>query len=248
MEGFESVSITNECVASQRKTWKHCPKSCSDFDDLTEAGVHVIFPQSISILKPIHALCEPGGWTVIQRRNGESTSSTPDFFYRSYYQYTKGFGNVYNDEFWLGNFNIYALTLQEKVYLQIELQDWEGQTKTGETGAFRLLGSENFEIAYDGFSGELGPDLPPSGTIFSSYDKENPNIKTIGGQSANLAEKHKGGWWYSSTPLGSNLNGLNLKGEHFTEGDGINWKSFKGVKYSLKTSKMRIRPLSMKNQ
>lgn len=201
----------------------------------------------MALMLMLSGICWPGGWTVIQKRDGESNLTNPDFFYKTFRAYEDGFGNVNGDEFWLGNQKNYALTLQEPMYLQIQLEDWEGQTKSGETGAFRVLSAPRFEVVYDGISEELGTDFPKSGSIFSTYDFENPNIVKYGSVLANQANQYKGGWWYDAQLNHSNLNGLNLKGKHFTEGDGINWKSFRGVHYSLKTTKMRIRPLSMKN-
>lgn len=226
--------------------YNKCPRSCSDLKKkISNAEEHLLFPQSRFISEPFKALCEPGGWTVFQKRDGESNSSNPDDFFRSMESYENGFGDL-NGEFWLGNLKIYALTLQEPVYMQIQMEDWSGRSETVETGAFRVLSSPTYEIVYDSFSGELGKDLPPSGTIFSAFNRENPNIYNVYNKLANMASRYKGGWWYSASH-NSNLNGLNLKGGHITEGDGINWKSFRGLKYSLKSTKMRIRPLTMKD-
>ena len=51
----------------------------------------------------------------------------------------------------------------------------------------------------------------------------------------------KGAWWYDRCHR-SNLNGQYLGGPHVTYADGINWKAFRGYRYSLKRSEMKLRP------
>ena len=63
-----------------------------------------------NILKIIQVYCDQttdgGGWTVFQRRTDGSANFFPDWEH-----YKLGFGRLQN-EFWLGNENIFALTLQ----------------------------------------------------------------------------------------------------------------------------------------
>jgi len=58
--------------------------------------------------------------------------------------------------------------------------------------------------------------------------------------SKNCAERFSGAWWYSACH-NSNLNGLYLRGEHETFGDGVNWYHWKGYHYSLKLTVLKIR-------
>ena len=74
-----------------------------------------------------------------------------------------------------------------------------------------------------------------AGRPFSTKDRNNEG----GGR---CAKSHKGAWWYNSCHL-ANLNGLYLKGPHDTFADGIEWQTWQGYQYSLKTVEMKIRPL-----
>ena len=57
----------------------------------------------------------------------------------------------------------------------------------------------------------------------------------------NCAVKFKGAWWYCAYHY-SNLNGLYHYGHHASYADGVNWLDWKGYKYSLKSTSMKIRP------
>ena len=54
------------------------------------------------------------------------------------------------------------------------------------------------------------------------------------------AQLFKGGWWYANCH-GANPNGLYLRGGHTSYADGVNWVSFRGFHYSLKTISLKIR-------
>ena len=70
---------------------------------------------------------------------------------------------------------------------------------------------------------------------FTTKDRDN-DVK----MSANCASSYKGAWWYADCHQ-SNLNGLYSGGPHESFADGVNWKTWKNYKYSLKYVEMKMR-------
>ena len=77
-----------------------------------------------------------------------------------------------------------------------------------------------------------------NGMMFTTQDRDH-DIRDF-----NCAVKYHGAWWYKACHY-SNLNGAYLAGDHSTFADGVNWKTFRGYNYSLKTTEMKIRPVSI---
>lgn len=73
-----------------------------------------------------------------------------------------------------------------------------------------------------------------NGMKFSTYDRDN-DISTY-----NCADVFSGAWWYTDCHF-SNLNGKYLGGYHKSAADRIEWYTWKGHHYSLKTVKMTFR-------
>ncbi|XP_070564195.1 techylectin-5A-like [Ptychodera flava] len=177
---------------------------------------------------------DSGGWTVFQRRSDGSMD-----FYRNWDAYKNGFGIV-NAEFWLGNDKLFRLTNQRNYQLRVDMQDMDGNTAFALYGYFRV-GDEfsKYKLVVGEYSGSSGDSFSGhSDHNFSTFDRDND-----GHQTSNCASRYKGAWWYSECHS-SNLNGQYLKGEHTSAADGVNWSAWKGYYYSLKSTEMKIRPMS----
>ena len=71
---------------------------------------------------------------------------------------------------------------------------------------------------------------------FSTRDEDND----LDGR--NCAGIYKGSWWYKHCHT-SNLNGLYLKGRHLKIPGGVAWPDFRGYRYSLKRTEMKVKPI-----
>ena len=71
---------------------------------------------------------------------------------------------------------------------------------------------------------------------FSTKDGDND----LAGDSC--AQTKKCAWLYKHCHY-SNLNALYLRGPDTTHGDGVNWYHWRGFRYSLQKTEMKIRPL-----
>lgn len=70
---------------------------------------------------------------------------------------------------------------------------------------------------------------------FSTKDNDNDI------NSGHCARGFKGAWWYGGCHF-SNLNGLYHGGPYESDADGVCWYTFRGLKYSLKRTEMKLRP------
>ena len=80
-----------------------------------------------------------------------------------------------------------------------------------------------------------------NGQRFSTYDQDNDV------ESGDCVEQYKGGWWYGKCHE-SNLNGLYFNGSHSAETNamGVNWPTWKGYRYSLPKTEIKLRPNPLK--
>ncbi|XP_032622300.1 angiopoietin-4 [Chelonoidis abingdonii] len=174
-----------------------------------------------------------GGWTVIQRRTNGSVN-----FQRKWKEYKQGFGDPAG-EYWLGNEAVHLLTSQASYSLRVELLDWEGNQAYAHYETFQL-GSERhlYRISLKGYSGTAGQQsgIVLQGTNFSTRDSDNDNCL------CKCAQMLSGGWWFDACGL-SNLNGIYYPAKHNVRKlNGIRWHYFQGPSYSLKGTRMMIRP------
>ena len=75
---------------------------------------------------------------------------------------------------------------------------------------------------------------------FSTNDQDND------GYYFQCSRSYKGAWWYKSCHQ-SKLNGLYLNGSYLSNADGVNWLSFRGHRYSLKRTKMKVKTIAWDN-
>ncbi|KAL9982283.1 hypothetical protein ACROYT_G004309 [Oculina patagonica] len=210
-------------------------KSCAQLfqDGFTSSGVYTIIPDGG---KPIQVLCDMttdgGGWTVFQKRLDGSVD-----FYLGWESYKNGFGDL-NGEFWLGNDNLHRLTAADDVMLRVDLEDFDGNITYAEYTTFKVADEgDKYQLLIGGYSGTAGDSMTTrhSGMQFSTKDKDNDQY------SGDCATKFKGAWWYINCH-DSNLNGLYLSGSHSSHANGVNWRHFRGLYYSLKRTEMKVKP------
>ncbi|VDI82487.1 Hypothetical predicted protein [Mytilus galloprovincialis] len=208
------------------------PRECADLK-VHSSGVHTIYPYG-ELERPVSVYCyvdsSHHSWTVIQHRMNGSVN-----FYRDWQAYKTGFGNV-NAEYWLGNDNIHELTSDSNHAMMILMTDFSGVTKFAEYLSFHVSSEDNnYSLVvskYDGTAGDSLTDL--NGYKFSTFDRDNDIWAD------HCAVTFKGAWWYSNCHL-SNLNGIYYHGQHDEFATGINWNTWHGYHYSLKSTIMMIR-------
>nr|XP_034306825.1 fibrinogen-like protein 1 [Crassostrea gigas] len=186
--------------------------------------------------KLVFAVCEfePNQtWTVIQNRHNGSVD-----FGRTWLEYTNGFGFVLT-EYWIGTEYIHRLTLSGLTTIRIDLEDYDGNKKYAEYSLFNVSdGNDHYRLTVSGYSGTAGDSLSSTvgdekadGEMFSTTDKDNDRANS------NCAAQGRGGWWYGKCTF-SSLNGEYDNNSKFK---GINWQTFRGMSYSLKASKMKLK-------
>ncbi|XP_010840197.1 PREDICTED: angiopoietin-4 [Bison bison bison] len=199
------------------------------------SGIYTIHVANVT--EPRKVFCDMeasgGGWTLIQRRENGSVN-----FQRNWKDYKQGFGNPAG-EHWLGNEVVHQLTSRATYSLRVELQDWEGNEAYAQYEHFQL-GSEAqlYRLSLSGYSGSAGrqSSLVLQGTNFSTRDADNDNCL------CKCAQMLSGGWWFDACGL-SNLNGIYYPARHHVRKlNGIRWHYFQGPSYSLRATRMMVRP------
>lgn len=188
-------------------------------------------------INPVQVYCDMdtsyGGWTVFQRRRDGSEN-----FERGWADYAIGFGNV-NDEFWLGNDILTALTSSRRYRLRIDLGSFDGRFTYAEYNDFKVSGAaDKYKLSFSNCSyvgnagnalggDRFGSTRQHNGMKFSTIDQDNDNN---GGGSC--AKNWHGGWWYNVCHS-ANLNG---KYNNTISNEGVIWNESP----TLKSSEMKI--------
>ncbi|XP_006030610.1 angiopoietin-4 [Alligator sinensis] len=199
------------------------------------SGVYTLHIANMSEPKKVYCDMETerGGWTVIQLRANGSVN-----FQRNWKEYRQGFGDPAG-EHWLGNEAVHLLTSQAPYALRVELLDWEGNQAYARYGRIQLASEQHlYRLTLRGYSSPAGQPsgLALQGTNFSTRDADNDNCL------CKCAQMLSGGWWFDACGL-SNLNGVYYPARHnIRKLNGIRWPHFQGPSYSLKGTRMLIRP------
>ncbi|KAG9480020.1 hypothetical protein GDO78_011827, partial [Eleutherodactylus coqui] len=239
-------------------TGEHTGTDCADIlqkhSSGAKSGIFKIRPEGSS--KELSVYCDQdtqlGGWLLIQQREDGSMN-----FNRTWQDYKNGFGSVDANgkgELWLGNEYIYLLSRNETI-LRIELEDWSGTQVYAEYSFHLGSESEGYALnvyAYEGTAGDAlvqgskddSEFTSHANMKFSTYDRDSDKWEE------NCAEMYGGGWWYNNCQA-ANLNGIYYNGGQYDPRNnvpyeienGIVWVLFKPADYSLKTVKIKIRPV-----
>ncbi|GFR87915.1 fibrinogen C domain-containing protein 1 [Elysia marginata] len=221
-----SIARKVEATITEFFTPNSCRKGAIYPPPQTPFPYPVIYPHGNGDLN-IPYLCDPvtddGGWVIIQRRSSDAGN-----FYRGWQDYKDGFGTL-DDNFWLGNKHIYALTSQGKYELRVDMGNIKGKATYAHYSEFSIDGESNrYTLRLGTYSGTAGDSLSRhNGRAFSTFDKDNDRSPR-----GNCAVARKGAWWYDKCN-DSNLNG--------NWADHANSQGAKHQKWGLSYSEMKIR-------
>ncbi|GFR58463.1 tenascin-R [Elysia marginata] len=140
-------------------------------------------------------LTDGGGWIIIQRR---STGNVD--FYRTWDEYKNGFGSL-DDDFWLGNDEIHAISNSATYELRVNLK-YKGKFSYAHYSSFAISDEKsNYVLSLGAYDGTAGDSLTyHQGRQFSTRDRDND------ASPRNCAVMYTGAWWHGSCHE-SNLNG-----------------------------------------
>jgi len=217
------------------------PLDCHDIykvNNRAASGVYTIYPVDDDTAVKVYCDMDTDGgkWTVFQRRMDGSVS-----FYRPWDVYKRGFGNA-DGEYWLGLENLYHMTAWRRYELRVDMEDFSGGRAYALYSWFYIDSEEyGYMLHVDRFQdGGAGDSLyTHNGQRFSTHDREQDNHASL-----HCAKKYLGGFWYNFCHL-TNPNGIYLWGADATHlAIGVEWSSWKGHNYSLKSISMKIRPVA----
>ncbi|XP_068109621.1 angiopoietin-related protein 5-like isoform X2 [Hyperolius riggenbachi] len=222
---------------------------CSDIwqkNKSSACGRYMIRPNGADTPFPVYCeMTKSGGWTLIQRRNGQDGLS----FDRLWDEYVQGFGFP-EGEHWLGLKYMSNLTNQMKktCKLRIELEDFSNNTAYAEYSSICISNKENYKLTLGQYSGTAGDAFEGDannrqhGMFFSTLDNSHDNCKPrcfIADQAyRSCGEIFSSGWWFNACGA-ANLNGLYLKDEYTDMLAYIAWPTWR-VRESLKSTKMLL--------
>ena len=217
------------------------PRDCSDIPAGSPSGIYTLQLGLDRSQSPVAAYCDldkdGGGWTVIQRRADIEPRQDFNLYWPDY---RRGFGNL-SAEFWWGLEKLQQLTSSpyRQYELLVNLADFDGGRRHATYRQFRVASeAEGYRLFVADYTGDAGDSLRRhSGQKFSTKDRDQDK-SSIG----HCAQALKGGWWFDAC-YDSNLNGPYLSGQQVKYG-GVIWHHWRGDRYSLKETEMKIRPVN----
>ncbi|RUS74986.1 hypothetical protein EGW08_017253 [Elysia chlorotica] len=224
-----NISDANEVAAVVRDilTPKTCSKGMISLLTQPSYPYPVVKPSSGDI-PAVPYLCDTvtdaGGWIIIQRR----TTGNVDF-YRNWADYKKGFG-TFDDDFWLGNDNIHAITSSGLYELRVDLR-YNGKAAFAHYDTFYIADEVHlYALTLGSYHGTAGDALSGhNGRPFTTLDRDNDSY------GRNCAVDFTGAWWYGGCHS-SNLNGKWKAGAN----KGPRWSTFSSDN-AVSFSEMKIR-------
>ncbi|KAM4807687.1 fibrinogen alpha chain [Rhinophrynus dorsalis] len=251
---LQARSVKKEVKLFEDYTGTDCDDIRQKHSSGAKSGIFKVRPEGSN--KVLSVYCDQdthlGGWLLIQQREDGSLN-----FNRTWPNYKNGFGKVDANgkgEMWLGNEYVHLLTQKETI-LRIEMEDWSGEKAYAEYNFQLGPESEGYVLNvshYDGTAGDAliegskddGDYTSHVNMKFSTYDRDSDKWEE------NCAEMYGGGWWYNNCQA-ANLNGIYYPGGQYDPRNnvpyeienGVVWVPFKAADYSLKTVKMKIRPV-----
>ena len=241
--GREELELQSEIL---QKIWdkmvKQERRDCLDIlnQGHSTSGVYEIYQPDLT-----RVYCDMetdgGGWTVLLNRESGDVD-----FDRTWIEYKHGFGDLSGNH-WLGNEHISKMTAQGYYKLRIDLSDWDDSKRHAVYSFFRV-GSEfdKYQLIFDEyFANESNVNDSLSyhnGMFFSTKDRDNDEYHVNC-----AADLYSGAFWSKSCQTAglTNYYGASPNGDNGKRADDVmNWRSWHGYEYSLKTAKMMIRPMN----
>ncbi|XP_076464509.1 uncharacterized protein LOC143296455 [Babylonia areolata] len=255
-EAEKALKLKQEAEAMQKKIqeadarrpayWSSDNKKPKDCYDLylrsprgqARSGAYKVFVKGLNLYVSVLCDMKGGGWTVLLKREDGSLD-----FYRDWEDYKRGFGSSFGEQY-LGNEVMHYLTNQDQYSLQVDLKDWQGNTRTATYRHFWLGDEEQYyQLHVLGYSGDAGDGLGKhDGMRFSTRDRDHDLLsqEQMGGS---CARRFRGAGWYfrcyASNLMGQHYEGGSVPGKKF---DGVAWKPWTGPSYSLKEVVLKVRP------
>jgi len=208
-------------------------EDCNEIKKLhpnSTSDVYTIYTDLVSM----EVFCEfeddGSAWMVFQRRIDGSTD-----FNKNFLEFSVGFGNL-QTEFWWGLEKLSKITKDGHWELQVDLEDFQGNTGYARYGSFKIGEGPFFILTAASYSGTAGDSLSyHSGKKFSTPDNDQDSWPR------NCAEVFTGSWWHGSCHR-SNLNSFTYGNKDGTS--GLNWAEFHNNRISFKSTTMKIKKVS----